>query len=61
MERAWHYARELLKKPELARRYTRVVLTQNIKRRMHEELSYGLLAEGHGVLESPSSEIPKAK
>jgi enoyl-CoA hydratase/carnithine racemase len=49
LERAWEHAHELLKKPELCLRYTRVVLTQEIKRRLLEDLSYGLMAEGLGV------------
>jgi enoyl-CoA hydratase/carnithine racemase len=61
MERAWEHARTLLKKPELARRYTRIVLTQQIKRRLIDDLSYGLMAEGLGVHESPSSSLPKSK
>jgi enoyl-CoA hydratase/carnithine racemase len=58
MDRAWEHARALLQKPELARRYTRVVLTQQLKRRLFDDLSYGLMAEGLAVLDTPSSAIP---
>ena len=46
MGRAWELARELAPKPDLLRRYTRVVLTQYWKRRLMEELGHGLMAEG---------------
>jgi enoyl-CoA hydratase/carnithine racemase len=61
MDRAWEHARALLAKPELARRYTRIVLTQHLKRLLFQDLSYGLMAEGLGVLDSPSSELPQVK
>jgi enoyl-CoA hydratase/carnithine racemase len=61
MERAWEHARDLLKKPEIARRYTRVILTQQLKRRLMEDLSYGLMAEGLGINDTASSAIPKSK
>jgi enoyl-CoA hydratase/carnithine racemase len=61
MDRAWQHARALLEKPELARRYTRLVLTQQLKRRLFQDLSYGLMAEGLGVLDSPSSQLPQTK
>jgi enoyl-CoA hydratase/carnithine racemase len=50
IERAWEVARELTAKPQLMLRYTRVALTQPIKRRMLEDLGYGLALEGLGIL-----------
>jgi enoyl-CoA hydratase/carnithine racemase len=46
MPRAWELARDLLQKPALARRYTRIVLTQHLKRRLIDDLGSGLMAEG---------------
>lgn len=43
--RAREIARYIAEKPALARRYTRVALTQRIKRLMHEGLGYGLAME----------------
>lgn len=46
LPRAWTLARQLQQRPPLLRRYTRVMLTQDLKRRMHELLGYGLALEG---------------
>jgi len=46
LPRAWALARQLQQRPPLLRRYTRVMLTQDLKRRMHELLGYGLALEG---------------
>lgn len=46
LPRAWVLARQLLQRPNLLRRYTRVMLTQDLKRRMHDLLGYGLAMEG---------------
>lgn len=50
LERAWEVARDLLAKPPLMLRFTRVAMTQHIKRRMHDDLGYGLMLEGMGIL-----------
>jgi enoyl-CoA hydratase/carnithine racemase len=39
-------SRQLMQRPPLRRRYARVLLTQDLKRRMHELLGYGLALEG---------------
>jgi enoyl-CoA hydratase/carnithine racemase len=44
--RAWTVARMLLKQPQLVRRYTRVVLTEELKQRLQPLLGYGLALEG---------------
>jgi hypothetical protein len=44
--RAWTIARMLLKQPQLVRRYTRVVLTEELKQRLQPLLGYGLALEG---------------
>jgi enoyl-CoA hydratase/carnithine racemase len=46
MERAWELARQLAKQPTLNLRYTRVVLTQRLKRLVAEGIGYGLALEG---------------
>jgi enoyl-CoA hydratase/carnithine racemase len=49
LARAWEVARELAAKPPLMLRYTRVAMTQPIKRRMLDDLGYGLMLEGMGI------------
>ena len=48
--RAWEIARELAAKPQLMLRYTRVSTTQHIKRRLLDDLGYGLALEGLGAM-----------
>jgi enoyl-CoA hydratase/carnithine racemase len=50
LERAWEVARSLLAKPPLMLRFTRVAMVQHIKRRMLDDLGYGLMLEGMGIL-----------
>jgi enoyl-CoA hydratase/carnithine racemase len=46
LPRAWELAEELAKRPPLVLRYTRLLLTQQIRREMHDLLGYGLALEG---------------
>ena len=46
LDRAWELARQLLKQERLVRRYARVALTEDLKRRMQSVLGYGLALEG---------------
>jgi enoyl-CoA hydratase/carnithine racemase len=46
LPRAWALARLLLKQTQLVRRYTRVVLTEELKQRLQPLLGYGLALEG---------------
>ncbi|OQU93622.1 hypothetical protein CLAIMM_00104 [Cladophialophora immunda] len=54
LDRAWELARTLAKNHPLVLRYTRIALAQHIKRRLHDDLGYGLQLEGLGVLASRS-------
>jgi enoyl-CoA hydratase/carnithine racemase len=49
LPRAWELAREWAAKPLQTLRYTRIALTQPIKRRMLDELGYGLALEGLSI------------
>jgi enoyl-CoA hydratase/carnithine racemase len=44
-ERAWEIARELAQKPTLMLRYSRVAMTLDLKRRLLNDLGYGLALE----------------
>jgi enoyl-CoA hydratase/carnithine racemase len=46
LPRAWALARVLLQQTQLVRRYTRVVLTEELKQRLQPLLGYGLALEG---------------
>ena len=50
MSRAYELATLLLRQSLLTRRYSRIALTQHIKREMHDLLGYGLALEGLGIL-----------
>lgn len=50
LERAWEIAAGLLTRDDLALRFTRAALTQHIKRRMLDDLGYGLMLEGMGIV-----------
>jgi enoyl-CoA hydratase/carnithine racemase len=54
LSRAWALARQLKRRPVLLRRYARVLLTQDLKRRMHDLLGYGLALEGLGATQAAS-------
>lgn len=55
LPRAWELAEQLAQRPRLVLRYSRVLLTQHVKRLLHDLLGYGLALEGLGVAaESPN-------
>jgi len=49
LPRAWELAEQLAQRPPLVLRYSRVLLTQHIRRLMHDLLGYGLALEGLGA------------
>jgi enoyl-CoA hydratase/carnithine racemase len=50
MDRAREIARELVQKNPQMLRFSRVAMTQHIKRRMLDDLGYGLMLEGMGIM-----------
>ena len=53
---AWELAGELAKKPTLALRYTRLLLTEYLRRQMQDLLGYGLGMELLALLEKPEAQ-----
>jgi len=49
MPRAWELARKIMQQPEMNRRYARILLTEQLRRRMTELLPYGLALEGLAI------------
>jgi enoyl-CoA hydratase/carnithine racemase len=52
LERAWELARQLARQPDTALRYTRVAMTQTIKRLLLDHVGPGLALEGLGAYAS---------
>ena len=52
LPRAWSLAERLAQRPALVLRYSRVLLTEHLKRQMHDLLGYGLALEGLGVADA---------
>lgn len=52
LDRAWELARELARQPVTTLRYTRVALTQELKRHILDGVGYGLALEGLGAYAS---------
>src|SRR2546428_758212 len=55
MARAWELAEGLAKKPTLLLRYTRLLLTEYLRRQMHDLLGYGLGMEMLALIEKPEA------
>jgi enoyl-CoA hydratase/carnithine racemase len=46
LDRAWEVARDLARQPDITLRYTREVMTMDLKRRVLADVGYGLALEG---------------
>jgi enoyl-CoA hydratase/carnithine racemase len=55
LARAWELAEGLAKKPTLVLRYTRLLLTEYLRRQMHDLLGYGLGMELLALMEKPEA------
>ena len=53
MARAWELAEDLARRPTLLLRYTRLLLTEYLRRQMHDLLGYGLGMEMLALWEKP--------
>jgi enoyl-CoA hydratase/carnithine racemase len=53
LSRAWELARMVMRQPELNRRYTRILLTEQLRRQMNDLLPYGLALEGLAITAIP--------
>jgi enoyl-CoA hydratase/carnithine racemase len=51
LARAWEHAEALTQKPTLLLRYTRLMFTEYLKKRMQDLLGYGLAMEGLALME----------
>ena len=49
LDAAYRLARVILRQPEMNRRYARVLLTEQLRRRMNELLPLGLALEGLAI------------
>ena len=49
LPRAWQLARQIMKQPELNRRYARILLTEQLRRQISDLLPYGLALEGLAI------------
>lgn len=56
LPRAWALAAQLAQRPPLVLRYSRVMLTQYVRRLLHDLLGYGLALEGLGVVDAQLSQ-----
>jgi len=51
LARAWELARTILRRPEIQRRYARILLTEKLRREMRDLLPYGLALEGLAMMQ----------
>jgi enoyl-CoA hydratase/carnithine racemase len=58
LARAWTLARQLNQHPILHLKYTRMVLTEQLKRQVQEHLGYSLMLEGMASMERPEAPKP---
>jgi enoyl-CoA hydratase/carnithine racemase len=53
LARAREFAEKIMEQPELNRRYSRILLTEDLRRRMNENLPFGLALEGLCITRAP--------
>jgi enoyl-CoA hydratase/carnithine racemase len=53
LARAWEHAEALAARPTLLLRYTRLMFTEYLRKRMQDLLGYGLAMEGLALMETP--------
>ena len=53
--RAWELAEDLVRRPTLLLRYTRLLFTEYLRRQMHDLLGYGLAMESLALFEKPEA------
>ncbi|MCP4183167.1 MAG: enoyl-CoA hydratase/isomerase family protein, partial [Hyphomicrobiales bacterium] len=53
LARAREFAKKIMEQPELNRRYSRILLTEDLRRRMNENLPLGLALEGLCITRAP--------
>ena len=58
LARAWEHAEALAQKPTLLLRYTRLMFTEYLRKRMQDLLGYGLAMEGLALMEQPEQDKP---
>jgi enoyl-CoA hydratase/carnithine racemase len=61
MPRAWQVARDICRRPALARRYARVAMTQQLKHAMLEGLGYGLALESLAMFGGVGHKNPESR
>ena len=49
LPRAWERARQIMRQPEMNRRYARILLTEQLRRQINDLLPYGLALEGLAI------------
>ena len=55
LARAWEHAEKIARMPTLQLRYTRLILTEYLKKRLQDLLGYGLAMESLALMEKPEA------
>jgi enoyl-CoA hydratase/carnithine racemase len=55
LARAWEHAENIARMPTLQTRYTRLILTEYLKKRLQDLLGYGLAMESLALMEKPEA------
>jgi enoyl-CoA hydratase/carnithine racemase len=57
LPRAWEIAREIVRRPVLTIRYTKVLLVHEIRRMLNEQTKYGLVLEGASLVDEQGADM----